>query len=116
MPQVEEKTVIGSGERADGEKSRSRAGGTAATGRSGESTDAPADAAASLRHIEKLLGQIRGALDATARDGTHREFSIGRTVGAVLQVVVAGLVALALLDWMLDCVRDISLLGAQRTF
>jgi hypothetical protein len=52
--------------------------------------------------MDKLLAQIRGTLNAATRDEAHRELSIGRTIGAVIQVVVAGLVALALLDWLLD--------------
>jgi len=64
------------------------------------------DATVTLERMERLLGQIRGALDATARDAEHREFSIGRLIGAVLQVIVAGLVGLALLDWLLQAPTD----------
>lgn len=56
--------------------------------------------------MEKHLSQIRGALDAAARESEHREFSIGRLIGAILQVIVAGLVALALLDWLLAAPSD----------
>ncbi len=54
-----------------------------------------------LEHMERLLAEIRGALDAAARDAEHRPFSIAATVGAILQVVVGGLVVLSLVDWAL---------------
>ncbi len=54
-----------------------------------------------LENMEHLLAEIRGALDAAARDAEHRAFSIAATVGAILQVVVGGLVVLALADWAL---------------
>ena len=47
-----------------------------------------------------------GALDAAARDSEHRDFSIGRLIGWILQVIVVGLVALALLDWLLQASVD----------
>ncbi len=64
------------------------------------------DASVTLERMEKLLSQIRGALDAAARAGKHREFSLARTTGWVLQVIVAGLVVLALLDWLLQAPVD----------
>lgn len=66
----------------------------------------PPDVARTFERVEKLLGQIRGGLDAATRDSEHREFSIGRLVAAILQVIVAGLVALALLDWFLAAPTD----------
>ena len=66
----------------------------------------PTDALASLQHMESLLGQIRGSLDASARAGEHREYSFWRLLGAVFQVIVGGLVALALLDWLLQAPSD----------
>lgn len=66
----------------------------------------PRNAPSTLRHMEKLLAEIRGSLDASARDGEHREFSTVKTVGAILQVVVGGLLILALLGWMLDARWD----------
>lgn len=62
----------------------------------------PPDAAAALQRVEKLLGDIRGALDATARERAHHEYSPRRLIGAILQVIVVGLTLLALLDWLLD--------------
>jgi len=62
----------------------------------------PADVTHTFERMEKLLAQIRGTLDAAAREGEHRELSYGRLVGGVLQVVVAGLVVMALLDWLLQ--------------
>jgi hypothetical protein len=49
-----------------------------------------------------VLGEIRGALDAAERERQHKEFSSLRLIGAILQVVVGGLVALAVLDWVFE--------------
>jgi len=69
-------------------------------------TDLSPAALKALQHMESLLGQIRGTLDATVRDGEHKEFSIVRLAGSILQVIVAGLVLLALLDWLLQASVD----------
>ncbi len=55
-----------------------------------------------LQRIDRVLGEIRGALDATERERQHKEFSSLRLIGAILQVVVGGLVALAVLDWIFE--------------
>jgi hypothetical protein len=60
------------------------------------------DSAAALERIEKHLRAMRDALDTAAREDAHRQYSAGRVIGAVLQVVVGGLVALALVDWCLS--------------
>ena len=71
------------------------------TQRRPESAQLPEDVTRTFERMEKLLGRIHGALDASARADEHRELSYGRLIGGVLQVIVAGLVALALLDWLL---------------
>ena len=55
-------------------------------------------AAAVLRRIEQLLSEMRGTLDAATRETQHRDFSVSLLVGSILQVVVVGLAALAVLD------------------
>ena len=75
------------------------------TRENGELPDA-VDAEATLQRMEKLLQGIRGALDATAREERHAEFPLRRLVAAVLQVIVVGLLFLALLDWLLDAGTD----------
>lgn len=55
-----------------------------------------------LQRIERVLGEIRGALDAAERERQHKEFSSLRLIGAILQVIVGGLVALAVLDWVFE--------------
>lgn len=55
-----------------------------------------------LQRIDRVLGEIRGALDATERERQHKEFSSLRLIGAILQVVVGGLLALAVLDWVFE--------------
>ena len=102
MPPVEEKTAVENHERSGKGESRPRAVNTNVAAQSASPADPPPDPAVTLQHMEKLLGQIRGTLNAATRDEAHRELSLGRTLGAVIQVVVAGLVALALLDWLLD--------------
>jgi hypothetical protein len=52
-----------------------------------------------LRRIERLLVDIRGHLEATARAHRHRDFSLSRLVAALLQALVVGLVIAALADW-----------------
>ena len=75
-------------------------------GETEEPADLIPDATVTLERMERLLSQIRGALDAATRAGEHREFSIGRTTAGVLQIIVAGLVVLALLDWLLEAPTD----------
>jgi hypothetical protein len=52
-----------------------------------------------LRHMERALEEIRGRLEATARARQHREFSLPRLLGALCQMLVVGLVGVALADW-----------------
>jgi hypothetical protein len=61
----------------------------------------PEDVTRTFERMEQLLGRIHGALDAGVREREHRELSYARLAGAILQVIVAALVALALLDWLL---------------
>jgi hypothetical protein len=68
--------------------------------------DLAPDAAMLLRRMESHLHEIRSVLDAEAHERTYREFSTGRLIGTVLQIIVAGLVVLALLDWALDAPTD----------
>lgn len=68
--------------------------------------DLPPDAATAFERMERVLRQIRGSLDTTTREASYREFSPLRLVAAVLQVFVAGLVVLALLDWLLAAPTD----------
>ena len=65
------------------------------------SVQLPEDVTHTFERMERLLGRIHGALDAGVREREHREMSYGRLAGVILQVVVAALVALALLDWLL---------------
>jgi hypothetical protein len=55
-----------------------------------------------LERLERTLDQMRGGLDATAREQRHREFSLARLVGAIAQVLVVGLVLWALCDWVFN--------------
>ncbi len=61
----------------------------------------PEDVTQTFKRMEQLLGRIHGTLDAGARERQHRELSYARLAGAILQVIVAALVALALLDYLL---------------
>ncbi len=53
-----------------------------------------------LERLERTLDEMRGGLDATAREDRHREFSLPRLIGAILQVLVTALVLWALSDWL----------------
>lgn len=61
---------------------------------------APSDEALTLARLEKLVGEIRAAVDAGLREQRHKEFSPARLVGAILQVLVVGLVAMAAMDYL----------------
>jgi hypothetical protein len=52
-----------------------------------------------LRRIERAVDEIRGRLETTARAQQHREFSLPRLLGALCQMLVVGLVGVALADW-----------------
>lgn len=61
----------------------------------------PEDAAAAIGRLEGLLREIRGALDASAREQEHREFSIARLLAAIAQGLSIGLLLWAALDWLM---------------
>ena len=52
-----------------------------------------------LRQIEQSLDEIRGRVDTATRAHRHREFSVARLIGALLQALVVGFVIAALADW-----------------
>ncbi|MBW7904541.1 MAG: hypothetical protein LC135_07985 [Phycisphaerae bacterium] len=62
--------------------------------RSSEGKTPPGD------RVVELLEEIRGRLDADARDRAHKPFSLAWLLGGLLQVLVVGLVVLAALDWL----------------
>lgn len=55
---------------------------------------------AALQRIDRGIFELRGLIEAKLREDAYHEFSIARLIGAVLQVIVVGLVVLALLDWI----------------
>jgi len=52
-----------------------------------------------LERMERVLSETRGRLEAAERSQRHREFSLARFAGALLQAVVVGLIIGALSDW-----------------
>ena len=60
----------------------------------------PDELLAAVRRMERAVDEIRGRLETAARAQQHREFSVTRLLGALCQVLVVGLVAVALADWM----------------
>jgi hypothetical protein len=58
------------------------------------------DPLAALHRIERLLFEIHGRLETTERAQRHQEFSLGRLVGALLQVLVVVVVLSAVADWV----------------
>jgi hypothetical protein len=86
---------------SDQEPTSSQAVSSARESRPTETRSPSSDEALSvLRRIERVLGEVRGALDVAERERQHKEFSSPRLIGAILQVIVGGLVALAVLDWV----------------
>ena len=65
------------------------------------------EALPTLERMERHLAALHGAIDAHSRERAHREFSPARLAGAILEVMVGGLVVLALLDWLLQVCRSI---------
>ena len=62
---------------------------------------APQEAAAAIGRLEGLVREIRGALDASAREQEHREFSIARLFAAIAQALSIGFLLWAALNWMM---------------
>lgn len=91
---------MASDERADAEQLDADTERPGAADRANDSGGAPPDAIGALARMERLLSQIRGSLDITAREARYQEFSLLRLVGSILEVFVAGLVVLAVLDWI----------------
>lgn len=54
----------------------------------------------SLRQLEQAVNQVREQLDRISRERTHRDFSIARLLGAMLQAIVIGLLVVAVADWV----------------
>lgn len=61
----------------------------------------PEDVRHAFERLETLLKKIHGSLDARAREREHRDWAYLRTVAVILQILVAGLMVLALFDWIL---------------
>lgn len=57
------------------------------------------DTRATLRRIEALLQELRAHAESVARPRRHREFSLARLFGAILQALVVGLIIAAAADW-----------------
>ncbi len=58
------------------------------------------DVVQTLRRIERTLTEARGLLESQVREKEHREFSVARLLGALLQVLVVGFFISALADWV----------------
>ncbi len=72
----------------------------------------PEDAAAAVARLERLLREVRGALEARERESDHREFSIVRLVGAVCQMAAVGMFLWAIIDWVFQPLLDQTLVKA----
>ncbi len=60
----------------------------------------PGEPAEVLRGMADQLLEIRVMLDKASRAQQHRELSVARPIGAIVQAVVVGLLAWALSDWV----------------
>lgn len=72
----------------------------------------PEDAANAVARLEKLLRDVRGALEARERESEHREFSTVRLLGAIAQMFAVGLLIWAMIDWFFQPLMDQSLVKA----
>jgi hypothetical protein len=61
----------------------------------------PEEAAAAIGRLEGLVREIRGALDASAREQEHREFSVARLLAAVAEALAIGFLLWAALNWLM---------------
>lgn len=60
----------------------------------------PQSCPAELARLAGQVEEIRGLLDALVRERRYRRFSPVRLAGGLVQVVAAGLLVLAALDWI----------------
>jgi hypothetical protein len=68
--------------------------------RPGSEREDLAELAAVLVRIEHALNEVREHLEASEHERQHREFSIARLLGSLLQALVIGLMIAALADWV----------------
>ena len=59
-----------------------------------------ADPPRRLDRIERMLDEMRGHLDAQLRERRHQSFSALRLIGALVQVLVCGLLVYAAITWV----------------
>jgi hypothetical protein len=59
----------------------------------------PADPLLALPRIERLLTGMSDRLEALTRERQHRDFSLARLIGWVLQFLVVGSAIAAVADW-----------------
>lgn len=64
--------------------------------------DAPPGLRKTLARMERTLEEIRASIDAASRARQHKEFSSARLIGAVLQVLVVGLVLLSIINLVFE--------------
>ena len=72
----------------------------------------PEDAAAAVARLERLLREVRGALDAREREHEHQEFSVVRLLGAVVQMCAIGMLTWAAIDCYMQPLMDQALVKA----
>lgn len=72
----------------------------------------PEDAALAVARLERLLREVRGALETRERESDHREFSIVRLAGAVCQMAAMGMFLWAIIDWVFQPLLDQALVKA----
>ena len=59
----------------------------------------PADGLLALQRIERLLTGMSDRLETLTRERQHRDFSLARLIGWVLQFLVVGFAIAAVADW-----------------
>ncbi len=64
-----------------------------------EPASQPADPPLALQRIERLLTGMSDRLETLTRERQHRDFSLARLIGWVLQFLVVGFAIAAVADW-----------------
>jgi len=87
-------------------------GGSSAADDRAPTTDGSSSAGATPAQLGELLAttqriaaaveELRGRMETLTRERRHQHFSPGRLIGVVLEVIVLGLVIVAVADWAYD--------------
>lgn len=80
---------------------------SATTAREAQNSDArlqsgAAEIISAIERLEKVAREIRGLLDARQREDWRKDLTVWRVIAIVLEIIVVGLIVLALFDGLLQ--------------